>query len=432
MDTTCAISTWTALIQQFFPVFTVPGAQVFLSLVCGWVLCTGRHTITGILPFADPDSRHAHDAFHRFLPDARWDMDALWKCLTVLLVKTFAAVGVIELDLDDTLFHRCGRKVEGAGWWRDAVRSTAKRTVLAWGLNLVVLTLRVTPPWGGEPLGLPILMRLHRKGGDSLIDLAEALLRQLADGLPERTFRLHADGFYATLAGRGLVRTHLISRLRRDAELYAPLTRCRSKSQRGRPRTKGRRLATPQQMARQVRSWRSVATSERGKDRQRLVYARPVLWYRVSKTPVLLVISRDPTGRERDDFFFSTDLSLEPAQVIGGFAGRWSIEDTFKNTKQFVRGQELQTWKGPGPERAAMLSLWLSSVVWLWYLSRKGRRCHVTLPPWYPGKVHPSFQDALATLRRHLWSQRIIAMFGKRLGHGKNLDVLLDALARAA
>ena len=77
MDTTSAISTWTALIQQFFPVFTVPGAQVFLSLVCGWVLCTGRHTITGILPFADPDSRHAHDAFHRFLPDARWDMDAL-------------------------------------------------------------------------------------------------------------------------------------------------------------------------------------------------------------------------------------------------------------------------------------------------------------------------------------------------------------------
>jgi hypothetical protein len=432
MVTTSAISTWTVLIQQFFPVFTAPGAQIFLSLVCGWVLCTGRHTVTGILPFADPQGQHAHDAFHRFLPDARWDMDALWKLLTVLLVKLFAASGVIELDLDDTLFHRCGRKVCGAGWWRDAVRSTRTRTVSAWGLNLVVLTLRVYPPWRGEPLGLPILMRLHRKGGDSLIELAEQMLQQLAGWLPERAFRLHADGFYATLAGRRPVCLHLISRMRRDAELYEPLAPRRSRRTRGRPRRKGRRLATPQQMARRVHAWKSVTTTERGQVRKRLVYARPVLWYRVSKTPVLLVISRDPTGQERDDFFFSTDLSLTPAQVIGGFAGRWSIEDTFKNTKQFVGGQELQTWKGPGPERAAMLSLWLSSVVWLWYLSQKGRRRQVHALPWYPRKVHPSFQDALATLRRHLWGRRIIAMFGKRLGHDKNIDVLLEALARAA
>jgi hypothetical protein len=359
-------------------------------------------------------------------------MDALWKLLAILLVKTFAASGVIELDLDDTLFHRCGRRVEGAGWWRDAVRSTRTRTVYAWGLNLVVLTLRVTPPWGGEPLGLPILMRLHRKGGDSLIDLAQAMLGQLAGWLPERAFRLHADGFYATLAGRGLLRIHLVSRMRRDAVLYAPRAVRRGRKQRGRPRTKGRRLATPEQMACRVRAWNAVRTTERGRARKRLVYAKPVVWYRVSKTPVLLVISRNPTGQERDDFFFSTDLSLTPAQVIGGFAGRWSIEDTFKNTKQFLGGQEPQTWKGPGPERGAMLSLWLSSVVWLWYLSQNGRARRFAVVPWYPQKAHPSFQDALASLRRPLWGQRIISMFGKRFGHARNLNVLLEALAKAA
>jgi hypothetical protein len=97
MDTTSTVSTWTTLIQQFFPVFTAPGAQVCLALVTGWLLCTGRHTITAILPFADPMGQRAHDAFHRFLPDAHWEMDALWKLLTVLLVQTFAASGVIEL-----------------------------------------------------------------------------------------------------------------------------------------------------------------------------------------------------------------------------------------------------------------------------------------------------------------------------------------------
>jgi hypothetical protein len=425
-------STWPELLGQFFHVFTTPGSEIFLRLITGWVLCTARHTVTGILPFADPAGRRVHDAFHRFLPKARWDMNALWQRLTILLVEVFAPGGIIALDLDDTLFHRCGRKVCGAGWWRDAVRSTAHGVVHAWGLNLVVLTLRVYPPWGGEPLGLPILMKLHRKGGDSLIDLAQAMLHQLAAWLPERAFRLHADGFYATLAGRGLVRIHLISRMRRDAVLYEPLAARPGKKKRGRPATKGRRLPTPEQMARRVHSWRPVVTLERGQTRKRWIYARQVVWYHVSKTPVLLVISRDPAGKERDDFFFTTDLSLRPEQVVGGFAGRWSIEDTFKNTKQFLGGQEPQTWKGQGPERAAMLSLWLSSVVWLWYLSQKDRGGKLCVPAWYPTKGHPSFQDALAGLRRHLWTQRIIAMFGKRLGHGKNTDVLLEALSRAA
>lgn len=432
MDTTASISTWTSLIQQFFSAFTAPSAQVFLALVTGWVLCTARHTITGILPFADPTGRHAHDAFHRFLPRTRWDTDTLWKRLTILLVDALAAQGIVELDLDDTLFHRCGRKVCGAGWWRDAVRSTAHCVVHAWGLNLVVLTLRVYPSWGGEPLGLPILMRLHRKGGDSLIDLAQQMLYQLAAWLPQRAFRLHADGFYATLAGRDLVRVHLISRMRRDAVLYEPLSGTSGKKKRGRPRTKGRRLPTPEQIARRVRSWRPIVTVERGQTKKRLIYAREVVWYHVSKSPVVLVISRDPEGKERDDFFFTTDLSLQPDQVIGGFAGRWSIEDTFKNTKQFLGAQEPQTWKGQGPERAAMLSLWLSSVVWLWYLSQKGRGGKLHVPAWYPKKMHPSFQDALASLRRHLWTQRIIAMFGKRFGHDKNINVLLEALSRAA
>ena len=142
-----------------------------------------------------------------------------------------------------------------------------------------------------------------------------------------------------------------------------------------------------------------------------LVCARKVIWYKVSEKPVLLVISRDPEGKEKDDFFFTTDLSLSAAEVIGGFADRWSIEDTIKNTKQFLGGQEPQTWKGKGPQRTAALSLWLYSVVWLWYLQQKKTQKLMVLLPWYPAKSRPSFQDALACLRRALWRQRIKSMF---------------------
>lgn len=431
MNTIITISTWTDIIHYFLPIFTIPTAEIFACLVTGWVLCTARHTITGILPFAEPQRQKAHDAYHRFFPYASWMTSELWRLLTILLVKIFYPTAVIPNDMDDTLFHHAGRKVNGAGWWRDAVRSTGTKLVYAWGLNLVVLSLRICPPWGGEPLALPINMRLHRKDGPTLIDLAEEMLGELAQWLPERRFINHCDGFYASLAGRDVSNTHITSRMRRDARIYA-LPPKRKKKRRGRPCKKGVRLPSPEQMAERVKSWKLVETIERGEARVRLVYARQVIWYKVSDKPVLLVISRDPLGKEKDDFFFTTDLEMTAAEVIGGFAGRWSIEDTFKNTKQFLGGQEPQTYKGKGPERAAVLSFWLYSVIWLWFLRQKKTQKLMVSLPWYRSKTHPSFQDALACLRRVLWRQRIKFMFGKTFVHDKNFEFLIEALSAAA
>jgi len=204
------------------------------------------------------------------------------------------------------------------------------------------------------------------------------------------------------------------------------------KKTRGRPRKRGKKLSCPQNLAKRIHNWQLVETCERGKSRKRLVYTRKVVWYRVSQKPVLLVISRDPAGKEKDDFFFTTDLSLTAAEVISGFAGRWSIEDTFKNTKQFIGGQEPQTWKRKGPERAAALSLWIYSAVWLWYLQQKSKRRYFFIQPWHPGKSAPSFADALSCLRRVLWQDRIKFMFGKRFVHNKNFEFLIEALAAAA
>jgi len=431
MNTTVTISTWTDIIQQFFAIFTAPGAQVFARIVTGWVLCTAKHTVTGILPFADPLGVRAHDAYHRFFPDAAWAMSELWRLLTIVLVRISYPTGTIPTGLDDTLFHHSGRKVNGAGWWRDSVLSTKKNIVYAWGLNLVVLTLRIQPPWGGEPLGLPINMRLHRKNGPTLIELAKEMLAEVALWLPQRRFLNHADGFYASLAGANTPNTHLICRMRRDADIYDLPPKKRQK-RRGRPRKRGKPLPAPQQMIKNIRNWQLIKALEQGKVTKRLVYARKVIWYKVSQEPVLLVISRDGEAKQKDEFFFTTDLSLTPAEVIGGFADRWSIEDTFKNTKQFIGGQQPQTWKGKGPERAAAVSLWLYSAVWLWYLRQKSKQRYFFVQPWYPGKTAPSFADALSCLRRVLWQDRIKSMFGKRLVHDKNFEFLIEALAAAA
>jgi hypothetical protein len=425
------ISTWTSLLQQFFPLFTAPGALIFARLMTGWVLCTTRRVVTGMIPFADPLSQRAHDAYHRFFPDARWDMLSLWRLLAQLLVQTLGRKGIITLALDDTLYHRSGRKVNGAGYWRDAVRSTQKHVVYAWGLNLVVLTLQIQPPWGGEPLGLPINMRLHRKKGATLIELATEMINEVRQWFPERRFHVVADGFYASLAGKDIQHTAIISRMKRNANLYELPPKKRKKT-RGRPRTKGKKLAKLEKMAAHIQNWQTVTFRQRGKKATRLVYLRVVLWYTVSRRPVLLVISRDPDGKEKDDFFFTTDVSMTAAEVLECYHDRWAIEDTFKNTKQLLGGQQPQTFKGKGPERAAGLSLWLYSVVWLWYLNQKSSRRYFMAQPWNPLKATPSFADALACLRRELWRERIKTMFGKSAVHDKKFEFLLEALAPAA
>ena len=340
---------------------------------------------------------------------------------------------MLQLDLDDTLFHKSGRKIEGAGVFRDAVRSLPRAVVFARGLNLVVLTLRIRPPWGGEPLGLPINVRLYRKAGPSHLDLAEEMIRQVADWLPGRRLVLACDGAYASLAGRSLPRTHITSRIRRDAALYALPPPPRRKRRRGRPRKRGRRLPSPQHLARRRHGWRRASIDERGKTVKRLLLCLPVLWYAVCPDrPVLLVIVRDPTGKQRDDFFFATDLEVSGAAVAAHYAGRWSIEDTFRNVKQVLRGEDPQTWKGEGPERAAALSLWLYSSIWCWYITTQGTKPSWPSLPWYAAKRTPSFADALAALRRVLWREKVFSKYDRRPLPPKTIDAILEALVRAA
>ena len=422
---------WIQRLQQMQTAFTATGAAIFQTLMLGWVLCPGRKTITGIYMMADPGHERAHDAFHRFVRCGAWSAEVLWQTLAQAVVASLAPNGEMEIDLDDTLLHKSGQRVDGAGWWRDAVRSTGTRTVVALGLNLLVVTLRVRPPWGGEPLGLPIYVCLHRKKNTKLSDLAVRALQTVAAWFPERRIRCCADGAYAApLVPQGTDRITVISRMRRDAALYELAPKATGK--RGRPRRKGARLGTPQQIGAKAKRWQAVITDQRGRPKKRLVYSRIVLWYAVSTVPVRLVISRDPDGVEHDDYWVCSDVNLPAQEVVSAYTGRWSIEDTFRATKQHLGIQHPQSWATAAPERAASLGFILYSLVWWWFLGLPDRRHHVTAPPWYANKCNPSFQDALAALRRDLWRNRIIEDSGNEPISAKMIDAMLNALARAA
>ena len=410
--TTESLAWWLVLLELFQPIFTAPAFATFQELLTAWVLCPARRTITGMMRGGDLVRRRPHDAYHRLIRRAAWSLDELWDLTADLLIGRFAPDGRIDLLLDDTLFHRRGRKIEGAGTFRDAVRSSANSVVYDRGLNLLVLALRVKAPWGGEPLALPLVVHLHRKGGTTLLALAAEAIRRLAERFPDRDFHLIADGAYAPLAGWGLPRTAVTSRIRRDAALYdfpAP----HRPGQIGRPRKKGPRLPSLTAWANRTRKgWENVAVDRRGRLDRRLVLSRIVLWYGTCRTrPIRVVVSRDPTGREQDDFLFTTDLALSRGAVVSHYFGRWPIEDTLRSSKQSLGGEEPQTWRGKGPERAASLAFWLYSMVWTWYLETQGPKPRLVRLPWYPKKVRPSFLDAISELRGELWRKEVLSRF---------------------
>ena len=414
--------------------FTQASFAIFETLLTGWVLAPGRRTVTGMIAAADPEGKRAHDAYHRFFRSARWSTSALWKVLVVHAVGLLCPRGTVTLDCDDTLYKKAGRKVEGAGVFRDAVRSTRNKVVYATGLNLVVVTLRVTPPWGGMPIGVPVGVRLHRKGDEqTTVDLAEEIVNELASWLPGRGFVLCGDGAYASLARRGLPRTTVISRMRRDAALYGAAPGRTGK--RGRPRKKGPRLPTPDEMAKHLcdADFQAVSADWRGRPKDLLVWSRRVLWYTLDKHHlVLLIIVRDPAGVMHDDFFFTTDLEADGGWVASMYAGRWSIECVNREVKQVLGAEDPQCWKYQGPERAASLSLWLYAAIWTWYIPTFGNAATWILRPWYMKKVTPSFLDALAALRRCLWAERITPLSSSGPLQPKIIDGLLDVLTRAA
>ena len=422
---------WKAILRRHTHAFGAPSFALFCELVSAWVCATGRRTICGMVAVMDPASRSAHDAYHRFVRAGAWHPDRLWATIVALAVDHVDPGGPIVCLLDDTLMHRHGPNVNGAGSYRDAVRSTHSRIVFARGLNLVVLCVRVVPPWGAMPIAIPVGLRLHRKGGAKLPALAAELMTELANRLPYRRFTLCADGAYACLAGDGLPRTTVVSRMRRDAALFGPPPPRTGK--RGRPRSRGERLPTPPELAASARRFKRLDIDWRGRTETRLVWSRPVLWYGVCPTAMVrLVVVRDPTGREPDDFFFTTDLDMNPALVVSIYADRWAIEVTYRDVKQHAHGQEPQTWKDNGPERAATLAFWLHAAVWLSYLDTAGPTPTFTTRPWYTAKHAPSFPDALAQLRKALWQDRITPTSPNGQLSPEMTTVLLDALATAA
>jgi len=423
-----------AVLEECVPAFTNPSTfALWARLLYGFVLTVSRHTITGMILLADPLGLRPHDAYHRLMRVGAWSLTMIFRVLARHVVALLPPTAVIPLVADDTLLHHGGSRVEGTGWYRDPVRSTgSKKTVHAHGLSVVLLAIRIIPPWGGPPVALPIAMRVHPKGGeDTYLALLAEMLTDVRAWFPGRQFNLVVDGAYASISKQADGTLTVMSRMRSDAKIFE-LPPPPNPHKRGPKPKKGARLPTPAQMAADpALEWTEHVVRRGTKVFFRQVATRLVIWHAVCpNTVVRILLVRDPQGKEDDDFFFTTAVKQSASQAITEYGDRWPIEVTIRDSKQLLGVEELQCWKGEGPERAAGLGLWLHSLVWLMYLTAYATTPCET-PPWYAHKRAPSFADALAAVRTALWARQLAMVTAMRGAEGIS-KLLIAFLARAA
>lgn len=407
-----------ALLAAFAPEFRKSVWVLAQVLLVGAILAPHKRTVTAALRAMGLSGEKGFDKYHRVLYRDQWSGLRLSRILLVLLVTTFVAVGIpVLIGVDETIERRWGPKIIERGIYRDPVRSSKSHVVKASGLRWVCLMLIVDIPWIGRAWALPFLTvvapserydqqrgRKHRK----VLDKAAALVRLVRWWLPDRDLVIVGDGTYAANDFASYLQhfkrpVTLVSRFYLDAALYAEPYAI----PKGRTRVKGAKLPNPQQHVDDPTSvWTSLTLPWYDGTRHTIEFlSGTALWYRTGIAPVRLcwLVVRDPLGEFDLQSFFCTLPTATPLQILTWFILRWCLETTFEEARAHLGLETQRQWSTLAIQRTTPLLLGLFSFVTL--LTDRlltTDQCPTRTAAWY-AKPTPTFSDAMALVRRHLW-----------------------------
>lgn len=118
--------------------------------------------------------------------------------------------------------------------------------------------------------------------------------------------------------------------------------------------------------------------------------------------PIRWVLVRDPEGKRTPQAFFSTDTTLEPAEIIALFVRRWQIEVTFAETRAHLGIETQRQWSDKAILRTTPALLGLYSLISLWACDLLTHSTSPYAAAWYQ-KTCLTFTDAIGAVRLTLW-----------------------------
>ena len=415
-------SRFAAVILAFAPLFLQRSWRHAAVLLTGAILAPGQRTVMTILRITGLAHERRFVNYHRVLNRAAWCSRAASRILLGLLIAAFAPSGPVVLGIDDTVERRRGKRIAAKGIYRDPVRSSHGHFVKASGLRWLSLMLLAPIPWAGRIWALPFLTALapserycqqrgrrHKK----LTDWGRQLVLQARRWLPGRELVVVADSGFAALeflAAASRCDVACITHLRLDAALYNPAPP-RLPGTVGRPRTKGKRLATlAAVLADPATPWECVTVPGwyGGGERSIEISSATAVWRHggMPVVPIRWVLIRDPLGRFAPQALLCTNLTQEPVQILRWFVQRWQLEVTFHEVRDHLGVETQRQWSDKAIARTTPCLLGLFSLVTLLgrQLTPHARRA-IANSAWYH-KQRPTFSDTLAAVRREFWHEQ--------------------------
>ena len=409
------------VLHPFATLFRNPTWLKAQILLVGAILAPGQRTVAAALRVMGRSDHLDYARYHEVLNRAVWSPRQAARILLMLLLQHLdQGDGPLVFGIDETLERRRGPKIKARGVYRDAVRSSRQQLVKASGLRWISLMWLGHVPWAGRYWALPFLTvlapseRYYRQRGrrhKKLTDWARQMILQLRRWLPHRPLVLVGDSSYAVLdllhCCQSLAQpVTLIARLRLDAALYEPAPP-RQPGQNGRPPLKGRRLpALKTLLDLPTVSWATVSAAwYDGTTRTlgtHLANGGLVPLGQAAGTPALGLGSGPPRRIHSPGLALHRSVGgpdADPGMVCAALATGGHLQEV----RAHLGVETQRQWSDQAIARTTPILMGLFSWTTLAaHLLRQQRPSAHRTAAWY-AKPSPTFVDAIALVRRHLW-----------------------------
>jgi hypothetical protein len=440
----------------FSPSFTKPTFARFTLIAVAAILTLGCRTLANLLRTLGCLAPGDSSAFRRVFSQRRWSLWRLSRALAAWMLDHLLPSGTVYLAADDTVCEHPGDQVYGKGCHRDAVRSSRTFTAFRWGHKWLVLAVLVHLGGANRPWALPFFVVLcrsqkddkkHNRRHKTTPQVLAQMLLVLRRWFPSRTFVVAVDGAFAShelakACTRPKLRMSLVSRFYANAGLYEPppLVPLNAKGKKpvGRPRVKGVKCDTPEQVVAKTRQRTRLRLAwYGGGERDVEVVSGTGQWYKAAQglVEVRWVYVHDKSGTHRDEYFFSTDVSLTAQMIVETYVRRWNLETTFQEMRSYLGLETTRGWKKETVLRVEPCLFGLYSVVVCLHRQLPAKYKQSRGVDW-EGKEGMTFSDAMTGVRKWLWKEWVF----RAAGHGaafENLskgfqELIVNGLAPAA